>query len=74
MPVNTKAKLVGRVLKQKEKVLFRCCAVLENEGLPVSKLISSAKPNQNPATLSKTKTKGRAQNYCPILKYHPMGP
>ena len=48
--------------------------IWENGGLPISKLISSTKPRQNPAALSKTQTKGSTQNSCSILKYWTLEP
>ena len=55
-------------------ILFRCWLIWGNGGLPVSKLISSTKPRQNPAILSKTRTKGSAPSSCSILKYCALEP
>ena len=48
--------------------------IWDNGGFPISKLISTTKPRQNPGILSKTKIKGGAQNSHSILKTHSFQP
>ena len=72
LPTATKRQTREKLVR-KERFFIQMLNVRENM-LPVSKLISSAKPRHNPAILSKTKTKGSAQRSCPILKYRPLEP
>ena len=58
--------------EKSKKVLFDFWTHWEKVGGSLSQ--SSTRPRQNPAILSKSKTKGSAQSSSPILKYHSLEP